>query len=147
VMGLRWIGGGAGGGNAALATVTLGNVFAFLACLPFALPVIGATQTDWLLIVYLGAVQIGLAYLLLTLAIPHVPALEASTLLLVEPALNPVWAWLVHDERPGSWAIAGGAVILCATAIKTWLDARTLPGMPRAVETLPENRKTTGGSE
>ena len=44
--------------------------------------------------------QIGLAYLLLTAAVRHVPAFEVSLLLLVEPALNPVWSWLVHGETP-----------------------------------------------
>jgi drug/metabolite transporter (DMT)-like permease len=59
---------------------------------------------------------------------PHVPALEASLVMLVEPALNPVWAWLVHDERPSGWALAGGALILAATALNTlrW-DRRNVP--------------------
>ena len=54
----------------------------------------------------------------------RVPAFEASLLLLLEPVLNPVWAWLAHGERPGGWSLAGGALILVATATKTWLDAR-----------------------
>ena len=57
----------------------------------------------------------------------RVPAFEASLLLLLEPVLNPVWAWLVHGERPGAWSLAGGALILAATAVKTWLDARRPP--------------------
>jgi drug/metabolite transporter, DME family len=35
-----------------------------------------------------------------------------------------VWAWLVQGERPGPWALVGGAIILGATTIKGWLDAR-----------------------
>jgi drug/metabolite transporter (DMT)-like permease len=50
----------------------------------------------------------------------HVTALEANTLLLLEPALNPVWVWLVQGERPGPWAISGGAIILLATLANTW---------------------------
>jgi drug/metabolite transporter (DMT)-like permease len=69
-------------------------------------------------------VQIGIAYLALASAMPHVPALEASTLLLVEPALNPAWAYLVHGERPRPLAWVGGAVIVLAAAVKTWWDAR-----------------------
>ncbi len=75
-------------------------------------------------VAFLGVVQIGLAYLALATAMPHVPALEASTLLLVEPALNPVWAWLVHGERPRPLAWVGGAVIVGAAMLKTWWDAR-----------------------
>jgi drug/metabolite transporter, DME family len=29
-----------------------------------------------------------------------------------------VWSWLVHGETPGGWALAGGAVILGATAVR-----------------------------
>jgi drug/metabolite transporter, DME family len=36
-------------------------------------------------------------------------------LLLMEPALNPAWSWLVHGETPGPWSLAGGALILGAT--------------------------------
>ena len=55
----------------------------------------------------------------------HVPALEASLLLMLEPVLNPVWAWVIHGEQPGAWALAGGAAILGATLVKTWVDARS----------------------
>ena len=47
-----------------------------------------------------------------------------TLVLLVEPALNPVWAWIVHGERPSTWGFAGGALILGATAVKTWWQAR-----------------------
>ncbi len=118
---------GAGGhsrGGGGAATVAAGNVIACLACLPAALPVRGAEPADWLVLVYLGVFQIGVAYLLLTAAMRRVPALEASLLLLVEPAFNPLWAWLVHGERPGGWSLAGGALILAATAWRTLTHSR-----------------------
>lgn len=125
VLGLRWVGRHAAAGeNPALVTVVAGNVLACLLCLPLALPVTAVGAADVAVIAYLGVVQIGLAYLALATAMPHVPALEASTLLLVEPALNPVWAWLAHGERPGPLAWVGGAVIVGAAMLKTWWDAR-----------------------
>lgn len=136
VMGLRWMGSRAGGEGTALPTVVLGNAIAFLACLPLALPAPGTGPADWAVITYLGVFQIAAAYLLVTAGIKHVPALEASTLLLVEPALNPLWAWMVHGERPGAWSLAGGAVILGATLAKSWWDTRGTPtteaGLPPA---------------
>jgi drug/metabolite transporter (DMT)-like permease len=71
-------------------------------------------------ILYLGVVQIGLAYVLVTRAIRYVPAFEATAVLLLEPVMNPVWAWLVHREKPGAWALAGGLLILSATLANTW---------------------------
>ena len=53
------------------------------------------------------------------------PALEASLLLLLEPVLNPIWAWLVHGEAPGQWALVGGAIIMVATTARTAWDARS----------------------
>lgn len=110
------------------AAVLLGNVFAFAIALPFALadpaPLARASAADWAVIAYLGAIQIGLAYVLLTRAFRRVEALEASLLLLVEPVLNPIWTWLALGEEPGRWALAGGAVILAATAGKAFFDAR-----------------------
>jgi drug/metabolite transporter (DMT)-like permease len=124
VCGLRWMGAGGGARGSATAAVVSGNITAFLVALPFALPVGSHSAADWGIVAYLGIFQIALAYLFVTRALAVIPALEASLILLVEPVLNPVWAWLVHGERPGPWALLGGGVILGATTVKGWLDAR-----------------------
>ncbi len=125
VMGLRWLEkrDAAAGGSAAGTAAITGNVIACLACLPLALPLSGVTLRDAAGVGYLGVFQVGLAYVLLTRAIRHVPAVDASLLLLVEPALSPLWAWLLHREAPGFWPLAGGALIIGAAAWKTWRDA------------------------
>jgi drug/metabolite transporter (DMT)-like permease len=79
---------------------------------------------DWAVVGYLGVFQIGLAYVFLAAGMRHVTALEGSILLLLEPALNPFWTWMVHGENPGVWALVGGAVILGATIVKTAIDRR-----------------------
>jgi drug/metabolite transporter (DMT)-like permease len=124
MMGLRWLGSGEGG--SAPAAVVLGNFIAFAVAAPFALPV-HPSPADAAIVGYLGVFQIGIAYTLLLRALRHLSAIEASLLLFVEPVLSPIWAYLVHGERPGAWAIAGGALILAATAAKTALDARAAP--------------------
>lgn len=123
LLGIRWLGRhDEPGQSQATAAVVCGNLLAFLACAPFAFPVAQASRIDWLIVLYLGVFQIGLAYVFVTRGMRHVPAFEASLLLLLEPVLNPLWAWLVHSEQPGSWALAGGAVILAATIFKIWRD-------------------------
>jgi DME family drug/metabolite transporter len=126
IMGLRWLGSRAGGEGSSLPTVVAGNAIAFLACLPFALPA-HVAPLDVAVVGYLGVFQIGAAYVLLTNGLRHVAALEASTLLLLEPALNPFWSWIVHGENPGAWSLAGGALILGATLVKTAVDGRRAP--------------------
>jgi DME family drug/metabolite transporter len=124
VSGLRWIGRSGGHAGGSGAAVVAGNVIACAVCLPWALPLASIRASDAAIVLFLGVVQIGLAYVLLTHGLTHVGALEASLLLLAEPVLNPVWAWMVHGERPGRFAILGGAVIVAATLAKTVYDAR-----------------------
>jgi drug/metabolite transporter, DME family len=123
VCGLRWLTARPGRGSP-LAAVASGNVTACLLTLPFALPLGSHSLTDWSVLVYLGVFQIALAYVLVTSAINHIPALEASMILLIEPALNPLWAWLMQGEVPGAWAMIGGALILGATTAKSWMERR-----------------------
>ena len=123
ITGLRWLG-RTGEENAAMATVAAGNVIGFLVALPMALPVSAASTASIGVILYLGVVQIGLAYVCVTRAIRHVPAFEATTVLLLEPAMNPVWTWLAQGERPGTTALAGGGIILAATLANTWRQTR-----------------------
>jgi DME family drug/metabolite transporter len=122
VMGLRAL--GRGGSDWGPAAALWGNVIAALGCLALALPVTSSRPADWLVIGYLGVFQVGVAYAFLIRGLRQVPALEASLLLLLEPVLNPIWAWLVHGERPGGWSIAGGLLILLATLAKSAWDAR-----------------------
>ena len=123
VTGYRWLGRQAGAGHGPIAAAAAcGNLIVFLLCLPGALPLAAGRPVDWLIVVYLGVFQLGLAYVFLSRAITRVPALEASLFLLVEPVLSPVWAWLAHGETPGPLAVFGGAVILAATALKSWRD-------------------------
>lgn len=114
IVGLRWLTrkGVAGG---ALPTVVLGNLIACLAAVPQALPFGSIATKDLAVLLFLGIVQVGVAYVCLTRGIGHVPAVQAAALLMVEPALNPVWTWLIHGETPGAWGLAGGALIVSAT--------------------------------
>jgi len=123
VTGYRWLArqGGAGHGPIA-AAAACGNLIVFLVCVPGALPFAAGRAVDWVIVIYLGVFQLGLAYVFLSRAIARVPALEASLFLLVEPVLSPVWAWLAHGETPGPLAALGGIVILTATALKSWRD-------------------------
>lgn len=124
LLSLRWAEGREEQRGIGLTAVIGGNFLAALVSLPFALPLPQASAGEWAAVVYLGVFQIGLAYLFLTTAMRQLPALEVSLLLLLEPVLNPAWTWLVLGERPGTWTLVGGAVIVVATALKTVYDAR-----------------------
>jgi DME family drug/metabolite transporter len=124
LLGLRYLQRGDGPAGVGMTAVAMGNLFASLAAMPFAWPFPAAAPSEWATIVYLGVCQIGLAYVFLTAAMRTLPALEVSLLLLIEPVLNPAWTWLIRGEHPGRWTIAGGAVIIVATAVKSVYDSR-----------------------
>ena len=115
------------GQDRSMPAMVLGNALAFAACLPLALPVARATAGDALAIVYLGVVQIGIAYWLFNRGLRALRAIEVSLLALLEPVLNPLWTWLVHHERPGPLAVIGGAIMLAALAARALLERAPAP--------------------
>ncbi len=124
VIGFRWLArGGAVHGATSLTAAAMGNFLAWAVALPMALPLGSHSPGDWATLLYLGVFQIGLAYYFVAKGVARLPALEVSVLLLVEPALNPIWTWLVHGEVPGTPAIAGGALVLGAMVARAlWPD-------------------------
>jgi drug/metabolite transporter, DME family len=113
-------------GTSSLPVVSAGNLVAFGIALPFALPLKGVSTIDVAVLLYLGIFQIGLAYFCMTRGVKHVPAFEASVLILLEPALNPVWTYFVHDERPGPLALVGGGIIIAGTLAHTFASSATV---------------------
>jgi drug/metabolite transporter (DMT)-like permease len=115
----------------AQASLMWGNLLAAALVLPLWPAGPAARPIDLALVAYLGIFQLGLAYLCFGRGVVRVPALEASLLVLLEPILNPIWTYLFAGERPGPWALAGGAVVLAATAWRTIvpaIGARARPG-------------------
>ncbi|WP_437336950.1 DMT family transporter [Sorangium sp. So ce394] len=124
------------------AVLVSGNLLACLCALPMALA--GAARpglVDLGLLMFLGAVQIGLSYALFSRGVRHTPAVEASLLALVEPVLNPIWALLLVGERPGFWSTVGGAIILGATVWRTLQVARAAPPRPPLPSQDPARRQ------
>src|SRR5439155_10660284 len=77
------------------------------------------SQSDLLQLLYLGIVQIGIAYAFFTYGISHVRAIDATLIAMVEPVLNPVWVYLGIGERPTYYAIARGLIILSVSILRT----------------------------
>lgn len=126
LLGFRWL--GRDGGDDQCAAVAWGNVFtapvALLLAPLFGQQLVLGDAGSWAAITALGVFQVGLAYALLVRAIPQVPAVQASLLLMIEPALNPVLAYAVHGEQPHWLAITGGVVILGSVTVGGVLAAR-----------------------
>lgn len=117
------------GRDDALPSTTLGNLIAAAATLPWAvraLPEMTSVRGAGVLL-YLGIVQLGIAYVLFIRGVRKVPAGEASLISMLEPVLNPVWVLIGFGERPGPWAIAGGAIVIGAVVARTLAPAPAAP--------------------
>lgn len=109
-----------------------GNLVAAVAALPLALAGPAPTGLDVALVGYLGVFQLGLSYLLFSRGLLGTPAVEASLLVLLEPVLNPIWTFFAAGERPGPWAVVGGAIVLGATAWRAVVPALRARAAPAA---------------
>ena len=95
----------------------LGNLLTAAIGLPFGfgkMPV----PAEWIALVVLGIFQLGISYVLYSVAIRHIRALEAIVITMLEPILNPVWVALRQHEVPGPWSLAGGALVLSAVLLR-----------------------------
>ena len=75
-------------------------------------------------ILVLGIFQIGLAYVLYSIAIKRAPLLTCSLLAVLEPLLNPVWVFLFAGENPGVWSLVGGVIVVVVITLWYAYDAR-----------------------
>ena len=70
------------------------------------------TRHDLLSVMYLGVIQLGLSYVLFTIGMTRgVRSLDAGIVCYIEPALNPVWVFLVLGERL-ALGLLGSAIIM-----------------------------------
>ena len=103
-----------------------------------------SAASDWAILAYLGPIQVGLAYVLMTMGVRHVPALESSMILLAEPALNPIWTATILQEIPGPLPLLGGALILGGTLARVAMGYRRSNPVSATEAILPGNPHSGG---
>ena len=105
-------------------TLLLGNFLSALVGLPFLFFEKSYPATDFMILLYLGSFQIGLSFLLYSLAIQHIHALEANLILTLEPILNSLWVFLALGEKPGPLALLGSLLVVGAVMFRAAISAR-----------------------
>jgi drug/metabolite transporter (DMT)-like permease len=101
-------------------SVILGNALTALLAMPLLVRNIPTAQ-DWIWLALLGSIQTAVPYILYSIAIRHVTALEGTLVPVIEPLLNPTWAFLFLGEAPGFWAVVGGIIILSAVILRAMI--------------------------
>lgn len=102
----------------------LGNLIGAAAGAPFMLMGAPPGATGWSALALLGVVQQAAAYLCYARAIRHATALEAMLIPVIEPILSPIWVAIAIGERPGPWALLGGAIVVGAVTARGLLGRR-----------------------
>jgi drug/metabolite transporter (DMT)-like permease len=106
-------------GGSTIESVLLGNILTAVLCSPFYFSRFPTGLSDWSALLVLGLLQLGLSYLCYAIAIKFVTAIEAILIPVIEPILNPLWVLFFLGERPGAWALVGGAVVLGAVTVRS----------------------------
>lgn len=97
--------------------VTFGNIANVIIALPFMIMFPIGSLIDLGMFIYLGVIQLGLAYLLFTFAVPKVTPLELILIPALEPILNPIWVFIFDGQTPSVLAVVGGVIIIATIVI------------------------------
>jgi len=101
-----------------------GNLLTAVISIPFIATGPAPDPHTMLGILFLGLFQNGFTAITYTYAVRRITALSISIITLIEPLMNPVWVYLVIGERPSTFAVVGGAVILVFVTLRTILVLR-----------------------
>jgi drug/metabolite transporter (DMT)-like permease len=95
----------------------LAQVLILVFAVPFAHP--GSVDgRNLVLLILLGAGQIGLGLALLSIGARLIPAAEIATITLLEVVLGPLWVWMAVSERPSTATLIGGAIVVAGVLLQ-----------------------------
>jgi drug/metabolite transporter (DMT)-like permease len=126
-------------------TILLGNVLTAVIGLPFLLFAVSASTVqpmDWGILLYMGVLQLGVPFILYSIAIRSLDALETILLATLEPILNPIWVFIVVGERPGPMAMIGGLIVIGAVTVRALIATGAIgrrPVMVSGGEAMSDN--------
>src|SRR5207302_1827902 len=103
----------------------MNHLFAGLVLLPLVVRQPSPSLTQFLVLFFYGTVQMGIPYWLVARGLRSVSPQESGTITLLEPILNPLWAYLVAAEIPSWFELVGGAFIVGALAWRYWPFPKT----------------------
>ena len=96
----------------------INNAFCALSLLFVVSSQLTVTVNQLVILVVMGAVQLGLPYFLFSKGLQSVSLQEASLIALIEPVLNPIWVALTVGEIPSTATLSGGAMILIGLGVR-----------------------------
>ena len=74
------------------------------------------SSRDLFIVLFMGAFQVGLGFLLITIGSRYIPPHRAALYVLLEPILAPIWAWIGIGEKPPIIELLGGLIVFSFVA-------------------------------
>ena len=82
------------------------------------------TKSDQIIVPLMCIMCVAIPFVLVTIAPRFIPAAEVNLFFLLETIIGPIWVWLVIQEQPSVETIQGGAVIITAIAIHSFIKLK-----------------------
>ena len=98
-------------------SVIWGNIFTFIAGLPFIFTNGTPDSTSWIGLTLLGLFQLGLSYVIYMKALPHITTVETALVPIIEPLLSPTFVALTTGEIPGALPFVGGLIVVTGVTV------------------------------
>ncbi len=92
------------------------GMFALLFIESFAL-----ADSDLIIVPLMCIMCVAIPFVLVTIAPRFIPAAEVNLFFLLETIIGPIWVWLIIKEQPSLETMQGGAVIITAIAIHSFM--------------------------
>jgi len=81
-------------------------------------------KSDQIIVPLMCIMCVAIPFVLVTIAPRFIPAAEVNLFFLLETIIGPIWVWLVIQEQPSIETIQGGAVIITAIAIHSFIKLK-----------------------
>jgi len=95
-------------------------MFALLFIESFAL-----VDSDLIIVPLMCIMCVAIPFVLVTIAPRFIPAAEVNLFFLLETIIGPIWVWMIIKEQPSLETIQGGAVIITAIAIHSFIKLKS----------------------
>lgn len=105
-------------------SILISQLASFLIFIPWYFKESNYTAANVLLIMILGFVQMGLAYVFLAMGLDRVSPVTASLTSTIEPILNPILVAVIYGEMISGIAIAGAAIVIISSTLYNVVNAK-----------------------
>jgi drug/metabolite transporter (DMT)-like permease len=115
-------------------SILISQLVSFIIFIPSYIRETDFAPRNFVLVIILGVVQMGLGYVFLAKGLEKVSPISASLTSTVEPILNPIWAAVFYGEMISTIAIIGAVIVIISSTIYNIFNSETATVIPEIIE-------------